>query len=216
MYKAIRVVNGISEYSLRDINDYGVPDLYGIFRYIVIDDPTESCPFVLDYKGEQERRGALRPIHRYSEDKRFESLIKKFLGGVYNFDFEMLITISIEYDLHVDRVWNSVRKILKDNGWKKMYDYIPGILESIGYPYKIRCDKEYVVGEILNDFKKLVAGFHESDFGYRKYMINYRFIALKLMDRHGVVFEYMVPKLQTGRKIKEFEDIWQKLSKFLD
>ena len=80
-YTFISLDHGTPVFSLRDINLYGTPDLFGVEEYLVIDDPTESCPFVLDYDGEQDRRGALRPIHRYSQDKRFELLLKKFLGG---------------------------------------------------------------------------------------------------------------------------------------
>lgn len=189
-YSIIGLDHGTPVYSLRDINLFGLPELFGIEEYLVLDDPTESCPMVLDYKGEQDRRGALRPIHRYSQDKRFELLIKKFLGGncsrIKNED--LFLTVAMECNYEKDHVWNSVRKILKENGWSKYYDNIPSILEKIGYEFKIICPSAYAVDEILNDFKKLSHGFERNKIGTRKYMINYRFIALKLMERHGVVF----------------------------
>lgn len=63
-------------------------------------------------------------------------------------------------DCNYDRgeIWNSVRKILKDNGWSKYYDHIPSILDKIGYEYKIICPSAFAVDEILNDFKKLSHG----------------------------------------------------------
>ena len=86
-YRVIDLIIGINfntpVYSLKDINTYGKPDLWGIYFYEVRDDFSESRPFVLSYKDEQERRGALNPIHRYSELKRFELVLKKFLGGNY-------------------------------------------------------------------------------------------------------------------------------------
>jgi len=216
-YTFIRLERGIPLFSLRDVNLYGQPDLFGIEEYLVIDDPTESCPFVLDYNGEQERRGALRPIHRYSQDKRFELLIKKFLGGncsrIKNDD--LFLTVAMEVDYDKDLVWNSVRKILKENGWSKYYDNIPSILEKIGYEFKIVCPSSFAIDEIVNDFKKLCSGFERNRVN-RKYMINYRFIGLKLMERHGVVFEYYIPKLQTLRKYDEFEVLWQELETYLD
>lgn len=217
-YSLVGLDHGVPVFSLRDVNLYGMPNLYGIEEYLVLDDPTESCPFVTDYHMEQERRGALRPIHRYSQDKRFELLIKKFLGGncsrIENED--LFLTVAMECDYDKELVWNSVRKVLKENGWSKYYDNIPSILEKIGYEYKIVCPGNFALDIIVNDFKKLSHGFDRKKIGARKYMINYRFIALKLMERHGVVFEYYIPKLQTGRKFEEFEKLWKELVIYLD
>lgn len=209
--------HGTPVFSLRDVNLYGTPDLFGVEEYLVLDDPTESCPFVLDYDGEQDRRGALRPIHRYSQDKRFELLLKKFLGGNCSrikCD-DLFLTVAMECNYEKDLVWNSVRKILKENGWSRYYDNIPSILEKIGYEFKIICPTNFALDEIVNDFKKLSHGFERNRIGTRKYMINYRFIALKLMERHGVQFEYYIPKLQTTRKHEEFEKLWQELETYL-
>lgn len=49
-YRIIDIDHGVPVFSLRDINLYGPASLYGIEEYLVIDDPTESCPMVLDYK----------------------------------------------------------------------------------------------------------------------------------------------------------------------
>lgn len=217
-YSLIAVDHGVPVFSLRDINLYGLPDLFGVNEYIVLDDPTESCPFVLDFQAAWDRRGALRPIHRYSQEKRFELLIKKFLGGNFSEiqNDEILLTVAMECSWDRELVWNSIRAILKTNGWSRYYDNIPSILNRIGYEYKIKCSSSFAMDEIVNDFKKLTFGFQKSTIGSRKYMINYRFIALKLMERHGVVFEYLVPKLQTIRKFEEFEALWQTLEKFLD
>ncbi len=124
--------------------------------------------------------------------------------------------MALECDYDKELVWNSVRKILKDNGWSRYYDNIPSILEKIGYEFKIVCPNDFAVDEIVNDFKKLSHGFERNKIGTRKYMINYRFIALKLMERHGIVFEYHIPKLQTTRKYEEFETLWQELESYLD
>lgn len=210
--------HGIPVFSLRDVNLHGIPSLYGVEEYLVLDDPTESCPFVLDYDGEMDRRGALRPIHRYSQDKRFELLIKKFLGGSCSRITceDLFVTVAMECNYEKDLVWNSVRKILKENGWSRYYDHIPSILEKIGYEHKIICPRNFALEEIVNDFKKLSHGFDRNRIGSRKYMINYRFIALKLMERHGVRFEYYIPKLQTSRKYEEFESLWRELETYLD
>jgi hypothetical protein len=219
-YRLVDVDHGVPVFSLRDINLFGLPDLWGVEEYLVLDDPTESCPFVLDYDGEQERRGSLRPIHRYSQYARFKVLVNKFLGGTCNLtkssekNNEIVLAVAIEADWDTKRVYNSVRQILKKNGWSRYYDNIPSILEMAGYEYKIKSDR-VDVEELMNDFRKLSNGF-ESIRGNRKYMLNYRFIALKLMERYKVVFEYEIPLLQTARKFKEFEDLWEQLIVFLD
>lgn len=61
-YTFIGLEHGIPLFSLRDINLYGTPDLFGIEEYLVIDDPTESCPFVLDYKVIVTRRICWRSV----------------------------------------------------------------------------------------------------------------------------------------------------------
>ncbi len=115
-YSIVSVDHGVPAFSIRDINLYGLPDLYGIEEYLVLDDPTESCPFVTDYKMEQDRRGALRPIHRYSQCKRFELLLRKFLGGycsrIKNEDIFLTVAMDCDYDREF--IWNSVRKVLKE------------------------------------------------------------------------------------------------------
>ena len=220
-YRVIDLIIGINfntpVYSLKDINTYGKPDLWGIYFYEVRDDFSESRPFVLSYKDEQERRGALNPIHRYSELKRFELVLKKFLGGNYRCrglkNQNMYDVIEMEMNKDRGQVWNSCRKLLKEYGWSKYYDNIPYILQRVGYEYKIIFNGN--IDDIMNDFQKIVWKFKKDGFKGRKYLINYRFIALKLMERHGVVFEYYIPKLQTSRKIPEFEQVWQVFESYL-
>ena len=173
---------------------------------------------MLDYNGEQERRGALRPIHRYSEVKRFEVVLKKFLNG--NFRCRALANqniydvIEMEIDRDRDRVWNSCRKVLKEYGWSMHYDNIPYILQKVGYKYRIIYSGNIV--EIVEDFEKIVYNFKKNRIKGRKYLLNYRYLALKLMERHGVVFEYYIPKLQTVRKLPEFEQMWKVFETFLN
>ena len=220
-YRVVDLIIGINfntpVYSLRDVNMFGKPDLWGIFYYEVRDDKTESCPLVLDYNGEQERRGALRPIHRYSEVKRFEIILKKFLGG--NFKCRGLANqniydvVELEIDRDRDKVWNSCRRILKEYGWSKHYDNIPYILARIGYQYRIVFNGH--IDFILQDFRKIVYLFKSKRLEKRTYLINYRYLALKLMEKHGVVFEYYIPKLQTSRKLPEFDKIWTVFDEYL-
>ena len=96
--------------------------------------------------------------------------------------------------------------MLKEYGWSKHYDNIPYILNKIGYEYSIIYNGN--IESIMEDFNKIVYLFKTKKIVGRKYLINYRYIALKLMEKHGVVFEYYIPKLQTIRKLPEFDKIW--------
>lgn len=59
---------------------FGLPSYFGYEDYIVVSTYEDECPFVLDWSGEQERRGALRPIHRYSRVERFTAVVYQLLG----------------------------------------------------------------------------------------------------------------------------------------
>lgn len=47
----------------------------------------------------------------------------------------------------------------------------------------------------------------------RKYFPNLRFVALKLLIKHGAVFDYDVPLLKTRRKLKVLEEAYSSLNK---
>jgi hypothetical protein len=121
------------------------------------------------------------------------------------------------YDKHPDKVWDSVRGILKTNGWSKYYNRIPCILRSIGYDKKIIHPKWCVYNDIVEDFRNISWVFSNNSkyTSKRKYFLNFRFVAIKLMKLHGVVFEYKVPNLRTSKIEKELdiilEDILQEI-----
>lgn len=93
------------------------------------------------------------------------------------------------------------------------YDNIPYILQKVGYEYRIIYSGN--IDCIVEDFEKIVYNFKKNRVNGRKYLLNYRYLALKLMERHGVIFEYYIPKLQTVRKLPEFEEMWQVFETYL-
>jgi hypothetical protein len=209
--------DNIPQFDLYDVLQYGMPELYGYREYTVLDNFEVSRPLVADYEIEQERRGVLRPVHRYCKVKRFKHLINNLLGGsrVMINDPDLFITVALELDYDCDKVWSSCRDILKRYGWTRFYNKIPSILQQIGYTHKIRGGTGVVIDRIINDFKIIAAKFGTLELGGRSYLLNYRFIALKLMERHGIVFEYPIPKIRTLRVVKPIEDLWVQLEKFL-
>jgi hypothetical protein len=215
--KPVSYFDNKPQFDLYDVLQYGSPEKYGYDEYIVLDNYEVSRPFVSDYKIEQERRGATRAVHRYCKIKRFRHLVNNLLGGsrVFINDPDLFITVALELDYDKHRIWDSCRSILKSHGWSKYYNKIPSILQQIGYKNIIRGATGVVIENIMNDFKIICANFNSVDLNGRSYLLNYRFIALKLMERHGIVFEYDIPKIRTLRVIKPIEDLWLQLSKFL-
>ena len=210
-YLPLREEEGVKYYDLYDVVNYGEPCIYGVERYLVIDNYEISRPLVMSWKSEQERYGALRPIHRYSASKRFEYLLRQLLGGCRDaVPEEVVYTVKDNIDTEDPaKIWNCVRIILKNNGFKKYYNRIPDILKAIGYPLEIKWGKD--VAELVRDFSAINAFFYEFEFDKRVYFPNFKFFALKLLEYRGAIFEYDVPLLRTGKKLEAFENLWETL-----
>lgn len=212
-YQPLRVDHGVLVFDLRDVVMYGEPCFYGLDRYLVIDHPDISSPMVMDYHEEQARRGALRPIHRYDASKRFEYLLRQLLGGCRSkIPVHVMELVSREMDPDEKRVWNSVRAILKKNGYQRYFNRIPGILINVGYDKRILWHGS--MEGLVQDFQILFSEFQGLD-KKRSYFPNFRFFALKILKRRGCVFEYDIPFMQTKSKIEVFQDLWNELEPFL-
>lgn len=202
--------NGIAQFDLLDITKYGPPEDYGFFDdYNVLDNFEVSRPFVTDYQMECNMYMSLRPIHHYDEVKRFESTIRQLVGGCRNEIDGGVVEICKGFDRDPMKCWNSVRSILKRNGASRYYNRIPEILECCGYEKKLLFPDSLTTIEIINDFKKVLNYFKSKNWGDRVYLPNYRFIALKLMEKNGVVFEYYIPLLKVKKKLALLNDVWK-------
>lgn len=208
-YAPLKVEHGVAYYDLRDVMWYGQPSLFGVEHYLVVDHPWVSQPMVLDHKEETLRRGALRPIHRYSAVKRFEYLLRQLLGGCRSvIPAEVLYVVRKEMDEDPSKVWNSVRGCLKKHGYQKYFNRIPGVLKAVGYEKGIYWKGN--VETLVQDFQKLFYAFHQLELG-RTYFPSFRFFALKLLESRGCLFEYTIPLMHTALKLEVFEDLWEML-----
>jgi len=82
--------------------------------YLIVELKEDSSPMTMDFKMEQERR--LRPIHRYCRVERFESVLAQLIACKGKVPYKIVRLVKEQgYDPHPDRVWNSVRAILKAN-----------------------------------------------------------------------------------------------------
>lgn len=208
-YAPLKVEHGVAYYDVRDVQWYGEPYVFGVEHYQVLDHKDVSQPMVLDYKHEQERRGSVRPIHRYSALKRFEYLLRQLLGGCRTvIPVELLKLVRKEMDKDPSRVWNSVRGCMKRHGYQKYFNRIPEVLKALGYDKVIYWKGN--VETLVQDFQKLFFAFHQLELG-RTYFPSFRFFALKLLESRGCLFEYEIPLMHTSLKLDVFEDLWELL-----
>ena len=153
----IRVENYIPVYSSDQIEAYGEPEGWGVVSYLVVQTRESAQPMVTDYNMEQERRGSLRPVHRYNRVERFESTLYQLIacrGKVPRDVIDMIKKIG--YDDHPDRIWDSIRDILKKKNMRLYYNRIPTILQILGYARKIDFnDLNSFVIDVVSEFKKI-------------------------------------------------------------
>lgn len=211
----IRYETGIPFYTSQQVDLYGEPYHWGIQEYEVVQLREDAHPFVTDYDMEQDRRGSLRPIHHYSRVERFESILYQLIGSRGRVPPEVVEHIrSVGYNHDPDQIWESIRMILKRKKWRQYYNRIPTILQMLGYQERIEFgDNNAFVRELVNDFKKISQRFEEVKAKLaRSYFPNLRFIAFKLLERSGAVFQYKIPFVRTPRKEKMLNDLWEILS----
>lgn len=207
----IRVENYIPFYNSEQIAQYGLPEYWGVDVYQIIETRETSAPMVTDYDMEQARYGALRPIHYYNRVERFESTLFQLIACRGKVPDEVIQHIMEEgFDSHPDRIWDSIRTILKKKKWNRYYNRIPTILQILGFNRKINFgDKNSFVLELVNEFKKIQAAFEKVKPELsRKYFPNLRYIAFRLLQQQGAMFEYRIPFLRTPSKEKMLDDLW--------
>ena len=211
----VRFEAGIPFYTSQQVDLYGEPHHWGVDQYQIIQLREDAHPFVTDYDMEMERRGALRPIHHYSRIERFESILYQLIGSRGRVPPEVVETIRREgFNTDPNLIWESIRSILKKHKWRMYYNRIPTILQMLGYQEKIEFgDNNAFVRELVNDFKKISQKFEQMKptLG-RSYFPNLRFIAFKLLERSGAVFQYKIPFVRTPRKEKMLNELWKILS----
>lgn len=204
----IRVEGSTHVYTTQQIDDYGFPQLWNVYDYYVTSDLDYERPMTTDWKYEQYLRGTLRPIHRYSRLKRFESTLYQLLGLRGDVDLQVIVDIkNFGFNRDPRYIWDSIRRILKHLKLRKYYNRIPIIIQMLGLPYRIKTQN---FEEIINDFRIVDTAFN-SLITNRKYFPNLRFVTLKMLEVHGTRFDFYIPLIRTPRKLKPLEELWIKL-----
>lgn len=207
----IRWESGIPFYDSEQISQFGLPHHWGVDQYQIIELRETAQPFVTDYDMEMDRRGALRPIHYYNRVERFEMILYQLIGCRGKVPQNVVDTVREEgYNSHPDHVWESVRSILKKHKWSNYYNRIPIILQMLGVQEKIAFgDNNALIREIVNDFRKVSNNYEQIKLLLeRSYFPNLRFVAFKLLEKHGAQFQYKIPFVRTPRKEKMLNELW--------
>jgi hypothetical protein len=207
----IRWEKNTAVFTRRDVDLFGMPDLFGYDDYIVTSTYEDECPFVMDWAMENERRGSTRPVHRYSRVERFVSVLYQLLGERGDIPNEVVVAVkSVGYDPEPERIWNSIRAVLKTAGWSCYYNRIPGIIELLG---EGRGRFDFWKIELIKEkFRGMSCRFDFLEKSSRKYFPNLRYVALRLLDEEGIKFAYKIPWIRTKRKEKVMEDIFELLT----
>ena len=168
-------LDGIPYYSMDVIDVYGYPETWGVTEYGVI----EGNRYEVAWEPERKLK-----VHYYDRLDRFRTTLFHLLGINGRVDWRVVLEVH-DYGWEEDprRVWDSVRKALKNTGYASHYNRIPSILRLMGYGLKIVWDDACVL-QCLEDFKRMSWHFDTLNDGH--YFPNLRFTALMLMDLNGV------------------------------
>lgn len=208
-YKPLRYEYDVPVYSCQDIDDYGVPDIYGVWDYLAVSSREYESPLTLEWKDEVQFFAETKKIHHYCRLQRFKGVLFRLLGQRGYIPQEVLDDVR-DFDTRPHKVWSSVRELLKKNGHAKYYNCIPGILTMLKYPLKLNFSWEniYIVQQ---QFAHISSKFNSLTLENRKYFPNLRYIALRLLIKENAVFEYDIPFVTTKSKLKSLDSLFDLL-----
>ena len=196
-------------FTLDQINN-SQPEQHGFTNYLVID----SAPtLVLDWHDEQNivKR---RPVHRYCRKERFKFILCQLIGCTGRIPYKVYKHFSkIDYShLPKNQIWNFMRFELKRNGWK-IYNRIPGLIGELGMT-RPRMTNSQTYLAILKDFEQLHLIWPQvkEKFG-RKYFPSLRYIALRLMEKSGMIPVIEIPLTRTAKKKVLLDEIYDEMWK---
>jgi len=200
--------DGVPVFISTDIDDYGLPELWGYEIYRVIE--SRNQVMVSDYKMEQER--FIIKKHRYSRLARFRATLLNLLGERGNIPAHVYQMVGSYLKADSTDKWNDTRKLLKHYKQRKYYDNIPMIIKQLNFGRCFDPVNFEQLESITNMFMHLSVKFERMKKSYdRRYFPNIRFIVFKILETHGINPKYPVPMVRTSRKMKALETLWESL-----
>lgn len=198
-YQPVRLDDsGIPVYESWQLEMYGLPDVWGIWKYMVVETRETSWPLVVDYSFGQQC--SQRPVHRYVRCERFHTTVIHLTGLGGKVPDEIVEEVENKLDDNdPDSMWYSVQKILRGLGKSRYFNRIAYILEKIGYVKMM--DGNVRLDRVFDHFQRMSTKFDHGVFGVRKYFPPLRYVAIRLLHLEGAVFNYRIPAVKTDCKV---------------
>lgn len=196
----------IAVFTDQQLDIFGFPDETKYPRYMVIEGPPVYVQSFIEMD-----HSTVRKIHRYDRSARFRSVVKSMFGySRMKADAFPFLPWIVQHVPDDERRYEATRKIMKEFGFARMYREIPTILRLAGKSPVIvtECPTE-IIELLCDDFKH----FQHKYWAYadlranRRYMLNMKFLAIKFLERRGIVPQ--MPKLRTTPKIKLLTDVFE-------
>lgn len=159
--------------------------------------------------------------HRYSRVKRFKFILTQLMGATgfvkqKNRDDEVMVMQpfwkhkKILEQIPKNMLWETIRLILKKHKQRIFYNRIPTIIRRLGLVTPSKQSTSTKLDSIMYDFQLMHHVFNQvkSKIG-RAYFPNLRYIALKLMAKHGLPLIVEIPQLRTLSKQEELDGIYK-------
>ncbi len=164
----------------------------------------DKSGFGLDF--EEELTMLRNKVHHYSRVDRFKSIMLQLLGenGALPNSVVKLVEGQIGKYVHSKhKIWNTIRKILKEHGMRRYYNRIPKIILALT-GMKPTGFAEVDFHNLMREFEIMSNLFDKK---YREkwkisYFPNLRYIALRMIQHVGIIYPYHVPLIRTKRKGK--------------
>lgn len=209
MYQPIDHWNGVPVFSSEAIEIYGEPNLYGFDDYYVVESPLTSKPFYYDFNTSAITNS--RPIHRYKRLERFTFTLG-YLVGLKGTIPDTVLEACMHVSKNPKTVWFEVKAILKQRKWNIYYNRIALIIDHLGVKITNNMTNS-IFYKIINEFKQMESLF---DHGKKKewnrrYFLNLKFVALKLLEKYKVTFNITIPMIKTKRKLVILNALWKDL-----
>jgi hypothetical protein len=156
-----------------------------------------------------------RPIHRYFLMDRFKFTLYQLVGLAGDVP-PHIIALFDKWEVRKvsgNHLWNYIRDILKNNNGRLYYNRIPSIILMLGLNQPAFMRKESIFKSIIADFNEMIISWETIKLKInRKYFINLRYVCLRLLAKHGIVFPYTIPLARMERSVSLlgsiYDDLW--------
>jgi hypothetical protein len=204
--------------------EWGFPEDFGWDKeYEVIEEEHSAHPLGLDYNDEVQLQRR-RPVHRYCRRERFKTVLAQLMGYTgFNISkkesrysdtklpkkIKEILPRNIKYTPK-SQMWETVRDALKENNYHIYYNRIPAILAGLSMLDYRQGRNTGKFAMIMKDFERMHEVFYEIRLGLkRKYFPSLRYVALRLMEKHGVEMPIKIPLTRTVQKRVELGSVYQ-------